>query len=286
MTELDLKFAAKALKSAEAASGVAMLDVAPVNSAAARALYKKREPIYPKLVHGRFRALKWFLLALTLGVYYLLPWVRWPRGPAEPDQAALVDFAGGRFYFFFIEIWPSELYYVTGLLILAALALFLATALFGRVWCGYACPQTVWTDLFIAAERLIEGDRNARIKLAKAPWTADKILRKSAKHAIWLLIAAATGGAWILYFHDAPTIAAEFFEGCAFDLAHALLGNAQARAERFERDRLVVNKPALANDEAFAFVEVAHGVGHQIGARGAVMGLHHHRLGAFGIVGE
>ncbi len=211
MTQLDLKLAARALKSAEAASGVTAIDAVAVNSAAARALYKKREPIYPKLVHGPFRALKWTLLALTLGVYYLLPWVRWPRGPAEPDQAVLVDFAGGRFYFFFIEIWPSELYYVTGLLIVAALALFLATALFGRVWCGYACPQTVWTDLFIAAERLIEGDRNARLKLAKAPWTSEKILRKSAKHAIWLFIAAATGGAWILYFHDAPTIAAQFF---------------------------------------------------------------------------
>jgi cytochrome c oxidase accessory protein FixG len=213
VAELDLKRVEKALKSADAAWGVAAIDAVAVNSAAARQLYKKREPIYPKLVHGPYRTLKWALLAATLGVYYLLPWIRWPRGPAEPDQAVLVDFAGGRFYFFFIEIWPSELYYVTGLLILAALALFLATALFGRVWCGYACPQTVWTDLFIAAERLVEGDRNARIKLAKAPWTIEKILRKAAKHAIWIAIAAATGGAWILYFHDAPTIATQFFRG-------------------------------------------------------------------------
>ncbi|MDZ7627968.1 MAG: cytochrome c oxidase accessory protein CcoG [Parvularculaceae bacterium] len=213
VTELNVKHAARALKPAEAASGVAVIDAVAVNSAAARQLYKKREPIYPKLVHGPFRTLKWALLVLTLGVYYVLPWIRWPRGPAEPDQAALVDFAGGRFYFFFIEIWPSELYFVTGLLILAALALFLATALFGRVWCGYACPQTVWTDLFIAAERLIEGDRNARIKLAKAPWTIAKVLRKTAKHAVWIAIAAATGGAWILYFHDAPTIAQQFLRG-------------------------------------------------------------------------
>ncbi len=224
MAELDLKRAARALKSPEAATGVAAIDAVAVNSAAARQLYKKREPIYPKLVYGRFRAAKWALLAATLGVYYLLPWLRWPRGPAEPDQAVLVDFAGGRFYFFFIEIWPSELYFVTGLLILAALALFLATALFGRVWCGYACPQTVWTDLFIAAERLLEGDRNARIKLAKAPWTPEKILRKTGKHAIWLLIAAATGGAWILYFHDAPTIAAKFFRGEAAPSAYLFAG--------------------------------------------------------------
>ncbi|MFN3959530.1 MAG: cytochrome c oxidase accessory protein CcoG [Parvularculaceae bacterium] len=201
-----------------------MIDAVAVNSAAARQLYKKREPIYPKLVHGRFRLLKWAILIATLGVYYILPWLRWPRGPAEPDQAVLVDFVGGRFYFFFIEIWPSELYFVTGLLILAALSLFLATALFGRVWCGYACPQTVWTDLFIAVERLIEGDRNARIKLAKAPWSAEKVLRKAAKHAIWLIIAAATGGAWILYFHDAPTVASQFFRGEASPSAYLFAG--------------------------------------------------------------
>ena len=106
MTALNLKSAA-APEPAEAAAGVAVIDAAAVNSAAARALYKKREPIYPKLVHGRFRALKWILLFATLGVYYLLPWLRWPRGPGEPDQAVLVDFAGGRFYFFFIEIWPN-----------------------------------------------------------------------------------------------------------------------------------------------------------------------------------
>lgn len=212
MTELDLKLI-RGVRAGEAAEGVRIADVAPVNSAASRQLYRKREPIYPKLVHGRFRILKWALLFATLGVYYVLPWIRWPRGPGEPDQAALVDFAGGRFYFFFIEIWPSELYYVTGLLILAALGLFLATALFGRVWCGYACPQTVWTDLYIAAERLIEGDRNQRIRLAAAPWTLGKIGKKAAKHAIWLFIAAATGGAWVFYFHDAATILPQLFTG-------------------------------------------------------------------------
>ena len=208
----------------QAAAGVAVIDAAPVNSAQSRRLYKKREPIYPKRVHGRFRAFKWFMLCATLGVYYLLPWVRWPRGPGEPDQAVLVDFAGGRFYFFFIEIWPSELYYVTGLLIVAALSLFLATALFGRVWCGYACPQTVWTDLYIAAERLIEGDRNQRIRLAKSPWTAEKIGKKGAKHAIWLIIAAATGGAWVFYFHDAPTIFLQIFTGDAPASAYLFMG--------------------------------------------------------------
>lgn len=223
MTELDLNLTRSA-DAKQAAEGVGVIDASPVNSAAARQLYKKREPIYPKLVHGRFRALKWFLLFATLGVYYLLPWVRWQRGPGEPNQAVLVDFAGGRFYFFFIEIWPSELYYVTGLLILAAVGLFLATALFGRVWCGYACPQTVWTDLYIAAERLIEGDRNKRIRLAKASWNFEKIRKKTLKHAIWLMIAAATGGAWVLYFHDAPTILPQLFTGEAPASAYLFIG--------------------------------------------------------------
>ncbi|MEM6851531.1 MAG: cytochrome c oxidase accessory protein CcoG [Pseudomonadota bacterium] len=187
-------------------------------------LYQKREPVFPKLVHGRFRALKWGLLIATLGVYYLLPWIRWPRSAGEPDQAVLVDFAGGRFYFFFIEIWPKELYYVTGLLVLAALALFLATALFGRVWCGYACPQTVWTDLYIAVERLIEGDRNQRIKLQRAPWSFGKAGKKAAKHGIWLLIAAMTGGAWVFYFHDAPTVFFQIFTGEAPGSAYLFMG--------------------------------------------------------------
>ncbi|MEL7028644.1 MAG: cytochrome c oxidase accessory protein CcoG [Pseudomonadota bacterium] len=207
-----------------AADGVVKHDVDAVNSSARRSLYKAREPIYPQLVHGKFRALKWGLLAATLGVYYLLPWLRWPRGIGEPDQAVLIDFPGRRFYFFFIEIWPDELYYVTGLLILAALSLFLATALFGRIWCGYACPQTVWTDLFMAVERFIEGDRNKRIRLAKAPWSADKVLKKVSKHAIWLFIAAATGGAWVFYFHDAPTILPQILRGEAPGSAYLFIG--------------------------------------------------------------
>lgn len=223
MTELDLN-SGQTAKAKQAADGVGVIDATPVNNAETRQLYKKREPIYPKLVNGRYRAIKWALLFGTLGVYYLLPWLRWPRGVGEPDQAVLVDFAGGRFYFFFIEIWPSELYFVTGLLILAAVGLFLATALFGRVWCGYTCPQTVWTDLYIAAERLVEGDRNSRIRLAKSPWTASKIRKKTLKHTIWLLIAAATGGAWVFYFHDAPTILPQIFTGEAPASAYLFIG--------------------------------------------------------------
>ncbi|MGV6801898.1 MAG: cytochrome c oxidase accessory protein CcoG [bacterium] len=199
-------------------------DVSAVNNAANRQLYKKREPVYPKLVHGKYRLIKWVMLFGTLAVYYGLPWLRWQRGTDEPNQAVLVDFIGQRFYFFGIEIWPDELYFVTGLLVLGALSLFLVTSLFGRLWCGYSCPQTVWTDLFIAVERLVEGDRNKRIKLAKAPWTFDKIFKKTLKHAIWLLIAAATGGAWVLYFHDAPTVIVSLFKGTAPMSAYLFLG--------------------------------------------------------------
>ncbi|OAB60447.1 cytochrome c oxidase accessory protein CcoG [Leptolyngbya valderiana BDU 20041] len=202
-------------RSREAAPNVDQYDAEAVNSPDRRELYKKREAIYPKTVHGKFRSAKWIFMTLALGAYYLIPFIRWDRGPGAPDQAVLVDFANARFYFFFIELWPQEVFYITGLLILAALLLFLVTALFGRVWCGYACPQTVWTDLFIAVERLFEGDRNKRMRLDKQPWSFDKAWRKTGKHAVWLIIAAATGGAWILYFHDAFEVLHNFFTGQA-----------------------------------------------------------------------
>jgi cytochrome c oxidase accessory protein FixG len=178
-------------------------------------LYKPRTPIYPKLVHGRWRAVKWALLVVTLAVYYVTPWIRWHRPGGLPQQAVLIDFTGPRFYFFFIQLWPQEVYFITGLLVIAALALFLTTALFGRLWCGYACPQTVWTDLFIAVERLFEGDRNARMKLDASPLSFDKAWRKGGKHLVWLLIALSTGGAWIFYFHDAPSLLKTLFIGQA-----------------------------------------------------------------------
>jgi cytochrome c oxidase accessory protein FixG len=199
----------------EAAPGVLRSRAPAPTPSTPASLYKKREQVYPKLAHGTFRNLKWLAMIVLLGIYYGLPWVRWNRGPGQPDQAVLVDFENARFYFFFIEIWPQEVYFITGLLILAALGLFLVTSLFGRVWCGYACPQTIWTDLFIYVERFFEGDRNARIKLDKSKWTLSKIYKKTAKHLVWILIAALTGGVWILYFHDAPTIARDFFTGHA-----------------------------------------------------------------------
>jgi cytochrome c oxidase accessory protein FixG len=191
----------------EAAPGIEQIDVRAVNAEASRSLYAQHVNIYPKRAHGRFRTAKWIVMAATLGIYYLVPWLRWDRGPYLPDQAVLIDLPSRRFYFFFIEIWPQEFYYITGLLVLAALALFLVTSIAGRVWCGYTCPQTVWTDLMIAVERFWQGDRNARLRLDKAPWTVEKIWRKGATHLTWLLISIATGGAFVFYFGDAPTLA-------------------------------------------------------------------------------
>jgi cytochrome c oxidase accessory protein FixG len=187
-------------------------------------LYKRRTPIYPKLVHGRWRTIKWALLVATLAVYYVTPWIRWARPAGLPQQAVLIDFTGPRFYFFFIQLWPQEVYFFTGLLVMAALGLFLVTALFGRLWCGYACPQTVWTDLFIVVERFFEGDRNARMKLAAQPMSFNKAWRKGGKHLTWLLVALSTGGAWIFYFHDAPTLWRSLWIGQAPLAAYVSLG--------------------------------------------------------------
>ena len=204
----------------DAIDTVETVDVKALNTRAPDALYKKREKIFPRRVRGTFRSLKWAVMTATLAVYYLTPWLRWDRGPNAPDQAVLIDMPARRFYFFFIEIWPQEIYYITGILVIAALALFLFTSVAGRVWCGYSCPQTVWVDLFLIIERFIEGDRNARIRLEKAGWTLPKIAKRLTKHAIWLIIAAMTGGAWVFYFADAPTLLVELVTLQAAEIAY------------------------------------------------------------------
>ncbi len=193
-------------------TAVERLDAEPVNSAKSRQpLYAARKKIFPKRASGSFRRFKWLVMAVTLGIYYLTPWLRWDRGPYAPDQAVLLDLANRRFYFFMIEIWPQEFFFVAGLLVMAGIGLFLITSTVGRAWCGYTCPQTVWVDLFLVVERAIEGDRNARIKLDAAPWSFAKLWKRVTKHLIWLLIAIATGGAWIFYFADAPTLLKDLF---------------------------------------------------------------------------
>ena len=183
-------------------------------------LYEKSQTVHNKRIDGPFRRFKWAIMAVTLTIYYVTPWLRWDRGPFAPNQAVLVDVANRRFYMFGIEIWPHEFYFVAGLLIMAGIGLFLVTSAVGRAWCGYACPQTVWTDVFQHIDRLFDGDRNARVRLDKAPWGAAKIVRRGSKWTVYLLISFVTGGAWILYFADAPTLFRDFFAGEAAPIAY------------------------------------------------------------------
>ena len=208
----------------QAAHGIPSHDVRAVNAEGHRQLYEGRQAIHPKAATGTFRNTKWVVMLATLGIYYALPWVRWNRGPDLPDQAVLLDMPNNRYFFFFLEIWPQEFYFITGLLILAALLLFLVTSVAGRVWCGYTCPQTVWTDLMIVVERFWQGDRNARLRLDKAPWGAGKLFKKAMTHLSWLLIGVATGGALVFYFRDAPTLARELVTGTAPAIAYMFVG--------------------------------------------------------------
>jgi len=165
----------------------------------------------PRSVHGRFRNYKWWLMAVLLGWWHLAPFLRWSRGPGMPDQAILIDMTGRRAYFFDIEIWPQEVYYITGLLMIAAFTLFLMTALAGRVWCGFLCWQTVYTDLFVAVERLVVGDRNRWINFSKAPLSFNKIGKIALVNILWLAIGGLCGLGFVLWFGDAPQMLVEIF---------------------------------------------------------------------------
>lgn len=183
--------------------------------------FARREKIYPRKVSGHYRRLKWLAMIVTLAIYYLAPLIRWDRGSQAPDQAILIDLPARRAYWFFIEIWPQEVYYLTAILVFAAIALFFVTSLLGRVWCGYFCPQTVWTDLYIAVEHWVQGDRVARQRLDKMPLCLEKIWKKGLTHFLWLLIAFCTGGAFVFYFNDAPTLWQQLL---SFEVSHTVSG--------------------------------------------------------------
>lgn len=169
--------------------------------------------VYPRAVSGFLRQFKWAVLIICLAVYYLSPFLRWARPGDLPDQAILIDLPGRRAYFFMFEIWPQEVYIIAGILIFAAVTLFFVTSLLGRVWCGFFCFQTVWTDLYMWVERVIQGDRNARMKLDKSPLGWEKIWKKSLTHVSWLFIGVMTAGAFVLYFNDAPSLIRDIFHG-------------------------------------------------------------------------
>ena len=159
------------------------------------ALYEIRKKIYPRAVHGAFARWRWALVFATQLVYYGLPWLTW-----NGRQAVLLELAERKFYIFGIVFWPQDVIYLTVLLILAALTLFLFTTVAGRLWCGYACPQTVYTDIFTWIERKIEGDRLARIRLDAAPLSLEKIVIKGLKHSAWFAVALWTGFTFVGYF--------------------------------------------------------------------------------------
>lgn len=158
-------------------------------------LYKKREKIYPREVHGLFALLRNTAMLTLLGLYYGLPWLQW-----DGRQLLLFDLPARKFYIFGLTFWPQDFFYLSVILIIAALSLFFFTALAGRLWCGYACPQTVWTEAFMIMERWIEGDRRARMKLDKGPTSFRSLRLKATKHGVWLLFSLWTGLTFVGYF--------------------------------------------------------------------------------------
>jgi cytochrome c oxidase accessory protein FixG len=158
-------------------------------------LYQSHQKIYPRSVNGLFAKLRWAAVLFTQLIFYGLPWLTW-----NDRQAVLFDLQARKFYLFGVVLWPQDFIYLAGLLVIAALSLFFFTAVAGRLWCGYACPQTVYTELFMWIERRVEGDRTARMKLDGAPWSVNKLRLKVTKHALWLAIALLTGFTFIGYF--------------------------------------------------------------------------------------
>jgi cytochrome c oxidase accessory protein FixG len=167
-------------------------------------LYEVRKKIYPRAVTGLFAGWRWALVWLTQLVFYGLPWLTWNDRPA-----VLFDLAARRFYLFGVVLYPQDFIYLTGLLVISAMSLFLFTAVAGRLWCGYACPQTVYTEIFMWVERVVEGDRPKRMKLDREPMSARKFGLKAAKHGLWVAVALWTGITFVGYFAGIRTLLGE-----------------------------------------------------------------------------
>ncbi|MEW6706106.1 MAG: cytochrome c oxidase accessory protein CcoG [Pseudomonadota bacterium] len=183
-----------------------MIPIVPESNDSAQlvSLYAKQQKIHPRAVHGWFAGWRWALVIFTQLLFYGLAWVPW-----NGRQALLFDLAARRFYIFDLVLYPQDFIYLTGLLVVSAFSLFFFTAVAGRLWCGFACPQTVYTEIFLWVERLFEGDRNKRIKLDAAPWSFDKLWRKGGKQAVWISLSLWTGFTFVGYFTPIKTLAAE-----------------------------------------------------------------------------
>lgn len=162
---------------------------------AGNSYYVSERKIYAREVRGRLDTLRRIAVFVLLGMYYVFPWINW-----DGRQSVLFDLPARKFYVFGLTFWPQDFIFLALLLVMAGLALFFFTALAGRLWCGYACPQTVWTEIFMWMENAIEGDRGKRMKLDKMPWNTEKILKKGSKHAVWILFALWTGFTFVGFF--------------------------------------------------------------------------------------
>ncbi len=170
-------------------------------------LYASHEKIYPRSVSGLFSNWRWGMVFLTQLVFYGLPWLQWGQ-----RQAVLFDLGARRFYIFGLVLYPQDFIYLTGLMVIAALSLFLFTAVAGRLWCGYACPQTVYTEIFLWIENKVEGNRSARMRRDAQAWTLDKATRKASKHFLWASLALWTGFTFVGYFTPIKELGVEFLQ--------------------------------------------------------------------------
>ena len=173
------------------------------DSALEQSLFEVRQKVYPRQVHGTFAALRVTAVIALLGIFYLTPWIQW-----DGHQAVLFDLPARKFHIFWLTLWPQDFLMLALLMIMMALSLFFFTALAGRVWCGYACPQTVWTEVFLWMERVIESDRMQRMKLDEAPWSARKIRIKATKQMAWVSFSIFTGFTFVAYFAPAADLVA------------------------------------------------------------------------------
>ncbi|HZY20242.1 MAG TPA: cytochrome c oxidase accessory protein CcoG [Ramlibacter sp.] len=247
-----------------------VIPILPVPAAQEQSLYEAHKKIYPRAVTGLFARWRWASVWLTQLVFYGLPWLSWST-EAGSRQAVLFDLASRRFYLFGYVLYPQDFIYLTGLLVVSALSLFLFTAVAGRLWCGFACPQTVYTEMFLWIERRVEGDRPQRMKLDAGDLTLEKLVKKWFKHLLWGALAMWTGFTFVGYFTPVRELAMEFLQTrmgswevfWVFFYALATYGNAGFLREQvckymcpyarfqsamFDRDTLIVSYDAGRGD--------------------------------------
>jgi cytochrome c oxidase accessory protein FixG len=245
---------------------IPILPVPPSEEGEVQGLYASEKKIYPRAVTGNFARWRWAFVWLTQIIFYGLPWLQW-----NDRQAVLFDLAARRFYLFGFVLYPQDFIYLTGVLVVSALSLFLFTAVAGRLWCGFACPQTVYTEMFLWIERKVEGDRPHRIKLDNAPFSLEKLVKKWFKHLLWGMVAMWTGFTFVGYFTPITDLGMEFFQTrmgswevfWVFFYAFATYGNAGFMREQvckymcpyarfqsamFDKDTLIVSYDAARGE--------------------------------------